>query len=647
MSEDISAPSIMTDIDGFLAERMPGFSPRESQRKMTELIAEAIRTNTNALIEAGTGTGKTFAYLLPALSVDKRVIISTGTKNLQDQLYLTDLPLVNESFGRTTAVLKGRANYVCLQRLHQHINETSAYRSEELMHKLVEIYQWTTHTRTGDLTEVVDEEDMLDVQRLVTSTTDNCLGSECSFFDECHLYKARHRALEADVVVVNHHLFFADLALKEDDFAELLPHTDVVVLDEAHQVEQVARTFYGERLSSAQIFDLVNDVIREQRLLGQDDPLLISAAETLAKVTNELNQSIKTEDSLSIEDLIASELVESVDLAIGDLISRLGLVAERSQVLSRCYSRAGRLSDLFTLLTERSDDLEFAHWLDVRPSGFVIYLLPLDMSEFLTPLLEDQSRVWVLVSATLATTAAHKAEGVTDEQTFKHIKHALGFENGLEARFASPFDYQQQVAGFVPPLPDPRDDDHTSMLVASLLPMIRMHRGRSLLLFTSHRALSKAAEILQLEHDLAVMAQGALAKAKLIEKFRATEGAILLATHSFWEGVDFSGADLKLLAIDKLPFTSPDDPVFQARLNQVEANGGNSFTELSLPEAAVTLKQGFGRLVRQETDQGLFVLGDSRFRTKPYGKVLKKCLPEFNWVDDMETALTYLENLTS
>ena len=649
MSEDVTTPPVMADINGFLTERMPGFMPRESQQQMTRLIADAIETKSNALIEAGTGTGKTFAYLLPTLSANQKVIISTGTKNLQDQLFMQDLPLVNDAFGRSTALLKGRANYVCLHRLQQHINERSKNQSDLLSEKLVEIYSWSTHTRTGDLTEVVDEEDMQNIQRLVTSTTDNCLGADCAFFSDCHLYKARQRALEADVVIVNHHLFFADLALKEDDLAELLPHAELVVLDEAHQVEQIARSFYGQRLSSAQVFDLVNDVIREQRLLGLDDPELIRTAETLAHETKRLIDAINHDGTTSIGQLIELDHLDDVDLSMSELISRLSLAAQRSQGLERCYSRAGRLSDLFTLLTEKTDDLEFAHYLELRPSGFVINLLPLDMSEYFGPLLEDPSRVWLLVSGTLATTAAHEStnpSGVADEKTFKHIRRAIGFENGMEARFTSPFNYERQVAGFVPSLPDPRDENHTAQLVATLLPLIRSHRGRSLLLFTSHRALMKAAELLSLEHDLVVMAQGALAKAKLLMRFRGTERAVLLATHSFWEGVDFSGMDLKLLAIDKLPFTSPDDPVLQARMHQVESTGGNSFAELSLPQAAVTLKQGFGRLIRQETDQGLFVLGDSRIRTKPYGKVLRKCLPAFDWLENMETAMDYLENLT-
>ncbi len=623
---------------------MPEFVPRQSQEDMAKLIGESVQAAENALIEAGTGTGKTFAYLLPVLASGKKTIISTGTKNLQDQLFSHDLPFVNKSFLRTTALLKGRGNYLCVQRMHTHLNRTAQDQSDSELERLVDVHRWSTQTRSGDLTEVLDEEGLGDIQRLVTSTADNCLGSECQYFDRCFLYKARERALEADVVVVNHHLFFADLALKEDDFAELLPNADVVIIDEAHQIEEVARSFYGERLGSGQVFDLIADIQREQRLLGLDDPELLKAAEALRDVTEQLVGLVTKDQRLVIETFIRSDLIEAFDLTVSELISRLSISAQRSTGLSRCYSRAGRLADLFTTLTEATEATEAAHWLEVTSRGFVIHMLPLDVATHLTPLLEDESTTWLFVSATLATTAGHDSEGV-DEKTFSHFKRAIGFGEGVNARYQSPFTFDEQVAGFVPDVPAPSDANHTLRLMASVLPLIRSHRGRNLLLFTSYRALSIASELLGQEHDLPILTQGALPKPRLIEKFRHTERAVLLATQSFWEGVDLGGSELRLLVIDKLPFTSPDDPVFQAKLKSIEASGGNSFRELSLPKAAVTLKQGFGRLIRSEFDQGLFVLGDPRLNNKSYGKVLKNCLPTFDWLADHKAAMEYLENL--
>lgn len=634
------------ELNSFLQERMPGFTPRESQQDMSELITQAIDSKQNALIEAGTGTGKTYAYLLPAIESDQKIIVSTGTKNLQDQLFQQDLPFINESFGKTTAILKGRGNYVCLDRLYKNINEISKNQDSETLERLVTVHSWSTSTRSGDLTEVLDEEDLSNMQRLVASNAENCLGSDCGHFNECHVYKARQRALEADIVVVNHHLFFADLALKEDDLGALLPQADVIILDEAHQVEEVARNFYGQRLSSGQLLELTSDVDREQRVVGLDDPELLAAAELMASVVNNVLLELKQADAATIDTLVDLDLVEDVDLALSDLISKLSHSAERSAGLAKCYSRACRLMDLFTLLTEPSNRDESAHWVELNRSGFVVHLLPLNVAEFLTPLLSEEHKTWLLVSATLATTAAEDAAGRdTGEKAFRHMMKSIGFNDGLTARYPSPFNFTEQVKGYVPKLPNPSEADHTKQLIATALPLIRSHTGRCLLLFTSHRALTEAFHLLQAEHDLAVMAQGALAKSKLIEKFRATDRAILLATHSFWEGVDLSGSELKLLMIDKLPFTSPEDPVFQAKLKSIDRTGGNSFSELSLPRAAITLKQGFGRLIRSEADQGLFVLGDPRLVNKPYGKVLRRCLPEFEWLDEQSAAIEYLENL--
>lgn len=631
---------------------MPGFTPRVAQQRMTDLIAEAIRSKKNALIEAGTGTGKTYAYLLPALTADQKVIISTGTKNLQDQLFFHDLPFINESFGRSTALLKGRANYLCLDRLHKQIEQSNRHQDDPKLETLVAIYQWSEHTDNGDLTEALDEEDLTEVQRLVTSTADNCLGQDCPSFQRCFLYKARQRALQADVVVVNHHLFFADLALKEDDLGELLPSAELIILDEVHQIEEIARVFYGQSLSSGQVFELTTDIVREQRLVGLDDPELLKCTEALERAMSELVERVCDGPQQSIATVRDLEVIERVDMAISDVITRLRFASERSVGLARCYSRACRLSDMFTLLTEPAPEDESAHYFARRNRGFTIHLVPLDVSEFLEPLLADDSKTWLLISATLATTAKHmglQTEEETPEQlerkTFRHIRQTLGFSGGLSGRFASPFRFSEQVAGFIPDVPAPGDEQHTGALVRAVLPLVRSHAGRSLLLFTSHKALAKAAELMRLEYDLAVFVQGALAKPRLIARFRQTEGAVLLATHSFWEGVDLGGSQLRLLVIDKLPFTSPDDPVFQAKLSSIERAGGNSFSDLSLPKAAITLKQGFGRLIRNEEDAGLFVLGDPRLKTRSYGKTLQRCLPEFPWLEDQVAALNYLENL--
>ncbi len=634
---------IQSDLVTFLGERLPGYVPRISQQQMTELVAEAIRTRQNAMVEAGTGTGKSIAYLLPALSSGLKVIVSTGTKNLQDQLFMQDLPIINEVLGKSIALLKGRANYVCLERLHKHIDQISAQNNSALLEKLIVTYDWAARTRSGDLTEILDDNELATLRSLVTSTADNCLGQNCGSFDKCFLYRARQQALQADIVIVNHHLLFADLALKEEDHGELLPQADVIILDEAHQIEEIARIFYGQSISSGQVFELARDIVSEQKLIGQDDPELFRTVEALELAMTKMVESINATDKLSVATVRGWSVIEEVDIAIADVIGRLGLSAGRSAGLDKCYARACRLSDLFALMTEPTSDLESAHYIEKRPKGFTIHLSPLDIGQYLAPLFSDENKVWLLVSATLSTTANHETSD--EEKAFRHIAKAIGYSGGLTGRFTSPFRFRDQVAGFVPELPDPRDETHNDKLMSAVLPLIRSNQGRNLLLFTSHKALRAAANRLRQEHDLPILQQGALAKSKLIEKFYATEKAVLLATHSFWEGVDLKGSDLRLLVIDKLPFVSPDDPVFQAKMNLLDVSGGNSFADLSLPRAAVMLKQGFGRLIRQETDVGLFVLGDPRIDQKSYGKVLKNCLPSINWLSDTRAAIDYLEKL--
>lgn len=629
--------TVEVDLTSALKSRMPGFVQRQVQQDMANLVGEAIETECNALVEAGTGTGKTYAYLLPTISSGKKAVISTGTKTLQDQLFYQDIPLINEAYGRTVALLKGRANYLCPHRLKASIESMGLKTNNTMQQQLSYVYTWSESTRSGDLTEVMDSGAANLVQSMVTSTADNCLGHDCPEYDECPLYRARQNARDADIVVVNHHLFFADLALKEEAVGELLPDADIIILDEAHQVAEIARNFYGDHLGSGQMLELSRDVITEQLQVGHDDPELIQIAEAFSAAIRGLTRSILNSEKNfpSLLEGIEGE-IEEVDVKLSEMISRLDYAAPRSPGLSKCYTRACRLSDMFTLLTEETLPEDAAHWIERREKNFVLHLMPLDIATHLAPLMQIKGKTWLFVSATLA-----------NGDSFSHARKTLGFDEGLEGLYPSPFDFMSQVCGFIPAdLPAPSHPEHTERLIAMMLPLIRSHLGRSMLLFTSNRALDAAARRMSQEHDLVFVVQGALPKVRLIEKFRELPRCVLLATHSFWEGVDLKGAELKLLVIDKLPFSSPDDPVFQARMKQVDINGGNSFRELSLPEAAITLKQGFGRLIRQETDRGLFVLGDVRMDTKPYGKTLRRSLPEMKWLNHQQQAIEFMENLT-
>ncbi|MFT6318136.1 MAG: ATP-dependent DNA helicase DinG [Candidatus Pseudothioglobus sp.] len=626
---------------GPVAARIQGFIHRQQQIDMATMIADTMEAGDNAMIEAGTGTGKTFAYLLPLLLSRQRGIISTGSKTLQDQLFYQDLPLIADvlDWPVKVALLKGRGNYLCPQRLEKHIATATRYSDAAHLPELIDIRGWWQRTTTGDLNELVDLEGS-SVLPLITSTVDNCLGGDCPMVSECPLYKARARAQVADVVVVNHHLLFADLALKEEGFASLLPDVSTVVVDEAHQIVEVARHFFGERVSSGQINALCRDIRAENALLGNDDIALTQAAEALESVLRELTAQLrKAPAEFELDSILSlpgpARAIDHVDLALGELLSVLAGAAVRSTVLGHCYSRALRQADEFSLLTEVSDrDSEFIHWLERLDHGFVLHLSPISIAKALQAQL-DASRTWILTSATLSV-----------GREFTHFKRALGNSNFNEQIFDSPFQFIDQVKAHVPQdIPAPGSDHHTRALVNYCLPLIQQHRGRTFFLFTSYRAMHVARDILEGYAGLPILVQGSMAKAQLLAKFREISGCILLATHSFWEGVDVRGADLRCLIIDKLPFSSPDDPMTAAQLKLIGAAGGNPFIDHAVPEAVIALKQGFGRLIRQESDRGLFVLGDTRLVTRAYGKLFINSLPEMEWLQSREAVTLYLDDL--
>ena len=626
-------------LKGSLASRIPGFVSRLAQVEMSNLVSDVIRLSSHGAIEAGTGTGKTFAYLVPALASGKKVVVSTGTKNLQDQLFYQDIPLVNHDFNRRVALLKGRGNYLCPRRLHNNLQQITSRTSQDTVKVLVEVKEWAVTTKTGDLTELLDPGEEAAVLPLVTSTRDNCLGRECDFFVGCPLYAAREKAMNADLVVVNHHLLLADIALKEDAASRLIPNAEIIIADEAHQLADTARQFFGDRISTAQLNELAADILNEQIVAGNDDPALVVLGRALTQAVHALVM-VGLDSEENLDQLLSGQecidCLESVDVALSGLINHLQQVSERTVGLKNCYSRAMKLADLFALLTESvAADNDYAHWIDRQARSFSIYLSPVDVAEELKPVFAEKPRSWIFVSATL-----------TVNNSFDHFKQSIGLSEFQEGQFESPFDYTQQVKGFIPEgLPGTGGDRHTLALLQQVLPVIRANGGRTFFLFTSHRALKLASELMQREYDIVYLMQGSLPKKRLLEKFRELPRCVLLATQSFWEGVDVRGADLRCLIIDKLPFASPDNPMVQAQLKAIERRGDNGFNSYSLPEAAISLKQGFGRLIRQESDRGLFILGDSRIVTRGYGKILLRSLPEMEWIRDKKDVLTYMRNL--
>lgn len=633
---------------GQLSSIVPGFVPRPVQLELAQVISNAIMAGDNALLEAGTGTGKTFAYLLPLFSSGKKAIISTGTKALQDQLFIKDLPLVASLFKGSykVALLKGRANYVCPERLDKSLKVVSGNGAKQfsnkslnkLLDKLVSVREWSSRTQTGDLTELSDFHSDPALISMITSTRDNCLGSRCPRFDECPLYRARDRANEAELVVVNHHLLFADLALKEDNLAHLLPTVDVVVVDEAHQVPDVARQFFGNRIGSGQVIELARDIRQELALLGNDEPQLVTAVKDLETAIANMTAAAKKEGELT--DLTnwlefsGADSVEDVDLALGEVLQFLQIAAERSRGLDHCRQRTIRIIDQFALLTEPNAlDENYVHWMQLSERGFVVHLSPVSISNELARHFNNDSPGWIFTSATLAV-----------GNRFDHIRGSLGLdERVIEKQFDSPFNYSEHVLGYIPEgLPLPGTDEHTRKLLEVIRPFLE---EKSLILFTSHRALKLSSEVLLAIDDSLILYQGQLPKVELLERFRSASKCILLATQSFWEGIDLRGAGMRCLVIDKLPFASPEDPISRAMMKSITSAGGNGFMEYLLPQAIISLKQGFGRLIRQETDRGLFILGDPRVNSKSYGKLVLGSLPKIRWTSDERDALEHLAQI--
>ena len=626
-----------SDIFDSLAHAWPEYSVRKGQLELAINIESVMKSGAVGIFEAGTGTGKTLSYLIPAFIASGSVIISTGTKNLQDQLFQKDLPVLKKMFPKKrVALLKGRANYLCPQRLKTSIKID--HQNKLLAHQLMEVRSWSTRSRTNDLTEILDPEKNAALQKRVTSTRDNCLGSRCPEFNECPLYRARERASQADIVIVNHHLLLSDLAQREENIRSLLPDVTALVIDEAHQIPGVARQFFGQRLSSGQFSELLRDVIAELSLLGNDDPHSLDYVRALDSQLALLKQLMLAGTDSYYEEWLdekARHLILAVDQALVELGNRLLDVAARSDGLAQCAKRALGMADIFALLTEQADPSgDYVHWIERTQGSYTIHLSPLKISAEFQKVVRDSEASWIFTSATLSV-----------DGSFNHFKSELGVSDTISAIFESPFDYLSSVKAYVPAgLPEPGREEHTKQLVARCVPLITNNKERTFFLFTSHRALQLAAlELKQIGRPLLV--QGTKSKIQMLIEFKDSPRSVLLGTQSFWEGVDVRGAGLQLLIIDKLPFPNPSDPIYNAQSMSIRSNGGNSFTELALPKTVLSLKQGFGRLMRETSDAGLFVLGDSRMSNRSYRKYIISNLPEMVWLDKQEDALAWMLKL--
>src|SRR6266403_1923092 len=578
--------------EGPLARALPGYAHRPEQAAMAKAVGLSLARLEPLIVEAGTGTGKTFAYLVPALLSGRSVIISTGTRTLQDQLFHRDVPLLAKALGLPVkiALLKGRANYLCRHRLELATQQGSLLGDERgITRILARVSRWAATTKAGDLSELTDLPEQSAAWPQITSTRENCLGTECPQFSRCHVFEARRKAQAADIVVVNHHLLLADLALKDEGFGDLLPGAEAVILDEAHQVPDIAAQFFGQTWSARQVQLLMRDITAETAAAGVRDPAIAAAVVSVDARLEELRGALHRGQGryewASLPDSFLDVLPE-LETALSDMATQLeGLGAGAGT--ATCARRSGTLANSLAALRELSDDTGL-RWVDANPSGLLLQYTPFEIAERLREYVESRPCAWVFTSATLAI-----------GEDFSHFAGRIGLPEARTVRIDSPFDYRIQARIFLPPhMPQPQDPAFSAKFIDACAPLLEASGGRAFLLYTSYRGLA--------------------------------------------EGVDVKGEALSIVAIDKLPFASPDDPLLKARLEGIRRRGGNPFFEYQLPQAVLALKQGVGRLIRDCDDFGVIVIGDPRLKTKAYGRVFLEALPPSPVIAESKVGAVFL-----
>ena len=661
----------LTDIfaaDGPIAQSLPHYRPRQAQLEFAQAIEEALRDHTTLVAEAGTGTGKTWAYLVPAFLAGGKVLVSTGTRTLQDQLFRRDLPRLREALALpvSVALLKGRSNYVCHYHLERLSGDDRALKSRSEITQLRQIQVFAQQSKTGDKSDLAQVPEEADIWNRVSSTRENCLGQECPHVRDCFVLKARRQAQDADVVIVNHALFMADLALREEGITDLLPTADMVVFDEAHQLPEIATRFLGSSVSSHQLLDLaraaeaaglahareatnwselgksIEHAARQLRLAAAPVALLPGRKATFAAVPH------PDEFDAALADLL-DVLERSTQI--------LGVVAEKhpdlTAVAKTCLEIRARLflwsqpdrqgnnalkPGTASGTPTDADDHASVRWVEHSQHHLRLHSAPLSVAKIFSRY-RSKEQSWVLTSATLSV-----------QGDFGHFQRQLGLTDATTRRWESPFDYAGQAVLYIPnSLPLPSDRNFNERFVEALLPLIRVATGGVLVLCTTLRAVDRIADLLQENFDdedidRVLLRQGESSRGVLLERFRVEKNAVLVGSSSFWEGIDVPGDALTLVAIDKLPFAPPDDPVLEARLNQCRSQGGNPFMEYQLPAAAIALKQGAGRLIGSERDWGVLMVGDTRLVEKPYGRLLWRGLPPFSRTRDPAQVLAFYTN---
>ncbi len=639
MSSSKECSAQLLDSGGPFESVLPGFAPRQEQLQLATAIEKTIAAGGTLVAEAGTGIGKTLSYLVPVLNGRERTIISTGTKTLQDQLYFRDLPIVKKALGSTlkTALLKGRANYLCLYRTEQ-ARKDGRLPSRESITELEAIRKWVPTSVDGDLSISSAIAEDSELWPMVTSTTDNCLGSDCPDFEACFVARARREAQDADVVVVNHHLLFADMAIKHGGFGEVLPGAGVFIVDEAHQAPETASQFFSSSISTRQISDLCRDLLAEAAETSAGIAVVRDEVAHCRQIIKEFQLAChdNLEDRGTWDEMLnRSEVrnaLQSLDAAVGGLKPVADPLQGASRGMDACLQRLAEIQAHFDHLDKPVPDTE-VRWFERRGQGVSIHTTPLDISNLFSSFCEQLDAAWVFTSATLSVNGG-----------FDHFVRQLGLQDAETLNLDSPFDYKNHALMWLPEgLPEPRDPSFVPLLLEQVRPVLKASKGRAFMLFTSHRALKQAAELLSGTIDHPLFVQGEMPRSMLLEAFRESGDGILLGSASFWGGVDVMGDALSLVIIDKLPFAPPNDPVMVARSSQLRQHGGNPFMELFLPQAVIALKQGAGRLIRDVNDRGVLVICDRRLISKGYGSVFLESLPPMQQTPDRDRVVEFFK----
>ncbi|WP_439236023.1 ATP-dependent DNA helicase [Lonepinella koalarum] len=625
---------------GALSQQINGFRPRREQLDMATAVEKTIKNRTALVVEAGTGTGKTFAYLAPALLAKKKTIISTGSKNLQDQLFKRDLPAIKQALNYTgkIALLKGRANYLCLERLEQ-VKYMGLVGDKSILVDLSKVQKWQLATKTGDLSECSTLAEDSPILPQLVSTTDSCLGTDCPHYADCYVALARKKALAADLVVVNHHLFCADMAVKESGFAELIPDAEVIIFDEAHQLPDIASHYFGQSLTSRQLFDLCKDLqivyrteVKDMQQLGVASDHLQKMVQDFRLLLGEGNQRGNWRDVL--RQTAVQKGLEILQEKLDFTAEVVKLALGRSQTLDSIYDRLNAVKKQLTRLADTSIT-GYCYWYETFNRQFGLHITPLTVADKFGEQMANQKAAWIFTSATLEVGGS-----------FQHFCQRLGIQDADQKVLQSPFNYPEQALLCVPRFLPSSNQKHTlQQLAEMLLPVIEANQGRCFMLCTSYFMMKGLAEYFRANSSLSILLQGEMSKAKLLEQFIKEDHSVLVATSSFWEGVDVRGDALSLVIIDKLPFSSPDEPLLKARIEDCKLQGGEPFNDLQIPEAVIALKQGVGRLIRDVTDRGAVIICDSRLVNRPYGETFLKSLPNAKRTRDLGKVVEFLQKI--